>query len=44
MKETLSKRRGTLASTVKPDDYIGISQVSNQTAKEMLAFVNNHHL
>jgi DNA ligase D-like protein (predicted ligase) len=40
----LSKRREILASTVKPHDHIGISQVSNQTAKEMLAFVKGHGL
>ena len=43
-KHTLSKRREILASTVKPHDHIGISQVSNQTAKEMLAFVKSHGL
>jgi ATP-dependent DNA ligase len=40
----LSKRREILASTVKPHDHIGISQVSSQTAKEMLAFVKGHGL
>jgi bifunctional non-homologous end joining protein LigD len=43
-KQTLSKRREILASTVKPHDHVGISQVSNQTAKEMLAFVKAHGL
>jgi DNA ligase D-like protein (predicted ligase) len=42
--QTLSKRREVLASTVKPHDHIGISQVSRQTAKEMLAFVKSHGL
>jgi DNA ligase D-like protein (predicted ligase) len=44
MKQSLDKRREILESTVKPGDYLGISQVSNQTAKEMLAFVKNHGL
>jgi ATP-dependent DNA ligase len=44
MMETLSKRREILASTVKPHDHVGTSQVSNQTAKEMLAFVKSHGL
>jgi ATP-dependent DNA ligase len=43
-KHTLSERREILASTVKPHDHVGISQVSNQTAKEMLAFVKAHGL
>jgi ATP-dependent DNA ligase len=38
-KQTLSKRRDILESTVKPHDHVGVSQVSNQTAQEMLAFV-----
>jgi ATP-dependent DNA ligase len=44
MKQPLSKRREILATTVKPHDQVGISQVSNQTAKEMLAFVKGHGL
>jgi DNA ligase D-like protein (predicted ligase) len=43
-KKMLSKRREILESTVKSHDHIGISQVSNQTAKEMLAFVKGHGL
>jgi DNA ligase D-like protein (predicted ligase) len=43
-KQTLSKRREILASTIKPHDHVGISQVSNQTANEMLAFVKSHGL
>jgi ATP dependent DNA ligase domain len=42
MKQPLSKRREILATTVKPHDHVGISQVSNQTATEMLAFVESH--
>ena len=42
--QTLSKRREILESTVKPHAHIGISQVSNQTVKEMLAFVKSHGL
>jgi bifunctional non-homologous end joining protein LigD len=38
-KQALSKRREVLASTIKPHDHVGISQVSIQTAKEILAFV-----
>jgi DNA ligase D-like protein (predicted ligase) len=41
---SLSKRREILASTVRPHDHVGISQVSNQTATEMLAFVKSHGL
>ena len=44
MKQALSKRREILQSTVKPHDHIGISQVSNQKAKEMITFVKNHGL
>jgi ATP-dependent DNA ligase len=40
----LYKRREILGSTVKPQDHVGISQASNQTAKEMLAFVKSHGL
>jgi ATP-dependent DNA ligase len=40
----LSKRREILASTVKHHDHVGISQVSRQTATEMLAFVKSHGL
>jgi ATP-dependent DNA ligase len=35
----LSKRREILSSTIKTNDHIGISQVSYQSAKDMLAFV-----
>ena len=42
--QTLSKRREILESTVKPHAHVGISQVSSQTAKEMLAFVKSHGL
>jgi DNA ligase D-like protein (predicted ligase) len=44
IKQPLSKRREILATTVKPHDHVDISQVSNQTAKEMLAFVKGHGL
>jgi DNA ligase D-like protein (predicted ligase) len=44
LRQTLSKRREILASTVKSHDYVGISQVSSQTATEMLAFVESHGL
>jgi DNA ligase D-like protein (predicted ligase) len=42
--EPLSRRREILASTVKSHDHVGISQVSSQTATEMLAFVKSHGL
>ena len=41
MRQPLSKRREILESTVKPHAHVGISQVSSQTAKEMLAFVKS---
>jgi ATP-dependent DNA ligase len=44
MKQVLSKRREILQSTIKPHDHVGISQVSNQAANEMVAFVKNHGL
>jgi ATP-dependent DNA ligase len=44
MRLPLSKRREILVSTVTPHDHVGISEVSNQTAKKMLAFVKSHGL
>ena len=43
-KQTLSKRREILESTIKPHDHVGISQVSSQTATDMLTFVRGHGL
>jgi DNA ligase D-like protein (predicted ligase) len=43
-KRPLAKRREILASTVKPCEHLGISQVSHQTASEMLEFVKSHGL
>jgi DNA ligase D-like protein (predicted ligase) len=43
-KQTLWKRREILDSTIMPHDHVGISQVSHQTANEMLAFVRSHGL
>ena len=43
-KQTLSKRREILESIVTPHAHIGISQVSSQTAQEILAFVKSHGL
>jgi DNA ligase D-like protein (predicted ligase) len=43
-KQALSKRREILDSTIRPHDHVGISQVSHQTANEMLAFVRSHAL
>jgi bifunctional non-homologous end joining protein LigD len=40
----LSERREILESTVTPHAHVGISQVSHQSAKEMLAFVKSHGL
>ena len=40
----LSKRREILESIVTPHAHVGISQVSGQTVKEMLAFVKSHGL
>jgi ATP-dependent DNA ligase len=40
----LSKRREILSSTIKTNDHIGMSQVSYQSAKDMLAFVKAHGL
>ena len=44
VKKALSMRREILASTIRAQDDLGISQVSNQTAIEMLAFVKSHDL
>jgi ATP-dependent DNA ligase len=44
LRQTLSKRREILASTVKSHDHVGISQVSSQAATEMLAFVKSYGL
>ena len=41
MKQALSKRRKVLDSTVKPHDHVGISQVSTQTAAEMVSFARS---
>jgi ATP-dependent DNA ligase len=40
----LTQRREILSSTIKTNDHIGISQVSQQSAKDMLAFVKAHGL
>jgi bifunctional non-homologous end joining protein LigD len=44
MKQPLSKRREVLASTVKPHDHVGISQISSQSSEEILSFVTSHGL
>jgi bifunctional non-homologous end joining protein LigD len=44
MKLPLCKRREILVSTVRPHGHVGLSEVSNQTANEMLAFVKSHGL
>jgi bifunctional non-homologous end joining protein LigD len=40
----LSKRRAILSTAVKPSDHVGLSQVSNRTAEEMIQFVRSHGL
>jgi bifunctional non-homologous end joining protein LigD len=40
----LSKRRTILSTTIKPGDQVGLSQVSNRTAEEMIQFVRSHGL
>jgi DNA ligase D-like protein (predicted ligase) len=40
----LSKRREILSTTIKTNDHIGLSQVSHQSAKDMLVFVKAHGL
>ena len=43
-RQPLSKRREVLESTVERQAHVGISQVSHQSAKEMLAFVKSQGL
>ena len=43
-KQTLTKRREILESTVKANEYVGVSHVSHQTANELLNFVKKHGL
>lgn len=40
----LSERRQILRSVLRPSDHIAISEVSNQTAAQMLKFVRSHGL
>jgi ATP-dependent DNA ligase len=40
----LSKRHEILNSTIRTNDHIGMSQVSHQSAKDMLDFVRAHRL
>lgn len=40
----LAERRDILYSVVEPTDHIAISEVSNQTASQMLGFVRSHGL
>jgi DNA ligase D-like protein (predicted ligase) len=40
----LSERRKILRSVIRPSEHIGISEVSERTAKEMLQFVREHGL
>jgi bifunctional non-homologous end joining protein LigD len=44
MKQPLAKRREILASTLEVHNHVGISRVSQQTAREMLTFVSAHGL
>jgi DNA ligase D-like protein (predicted ligase) len=43
-KQALSKRREVLESTIKADAHVGISEVSHQTANDLLSFVRRHGL
>lgn len=40
----LSERRRILRSVVEPADHIGLSEVSDRTAAEMLKFIREHSL
>ena len=40
----LSERRKVLRALIKPSDHVALSEVSNQTASEMLTFVRSHGL
>jgi bifunctional non-homologous end joining protein LigD len=40
----LSERRKVLRTLIKPSDHVALSEVSDQTASEMLAFVRSHGL
>jgi DNA ligase D-like protein (predicted ligase) len=41
---SLSERRGILSSVIEPREHVAISQVSDQSAEEMLKFVKSHGL
>jgi ATP-dependent DNA ligase len=40
----LSERRKVLRTLIKPSEHVALSEVSDQTASEMLAFVRSHGL
>ena len=40
----LSERRAILSSVIKPGDHVALSEVSNQTAAQILSFVRSHGL
>lgn len=40
----LSERRTILRSVIRPADHVALSEVSNQTAEQMLTFVRSHGL
>jgi DNA ligase D-like protein (predicted ligase) len=44
MQLPLSNRRVILAKAVEPSDHVGLSQVSNKTAEQMLRFARSHGL
>jgi DNA ligase D-like protein (predicted ligase) len=44
LRRLLSERRRILAGTLEANEHVGISQVSHQSADEMLAFVRAHGL
>jgi ATP-dependent DNA ligase len=44
MQVPLEKRRAVLATALEPSDHVGLSQISNNTAAQMLRFVRSHGL
>ena len=44
MSRPLAERRSILARLIQPSDHVGLSEVSDQTATQMLKFVKSHGL
>ena len=44
MSRPLAERRSILARLIKPGDHVGLSEVSDETATQMLKFVKSHGL